>query len=114
MNHNITLTEEAYNNALRMSSEFDSKTLRVYLEGKGCDGFYYGVSFDNIESDDLINQQGNLTLVIDPESYKFCQGSIVDWVDDERGQGFLVENPNHQKFRGKFYKRTSWQERLLK
>ncbi len=27
--------------------------LRLYLDGKGCDGFYYGICFDKRESGDL-------------------------------------------------------------
>ena len=56
--------------------------------------------------------QENINIVVDPDTYTFCKGSVIEWVDDDRGQGFLVENPNHKKFRGKFYKRQSWQKAL--
>ncbi len=93
--------------------------LRIYLAGKGCDGFNYGVSFDDPLEGDLHfcfsdpERNENIDVVIDPETLKFVQTSTVTWVDDERGKGFLVENPQHKKFRGKFFKRAGWEGRLL-
>jgi iron-sulfur cluster assembly accessory protein len=86
--------------------------LRVYLSGKGCDGFEYGVCFDQQDPGDRVFEFGNVTLVCDPETFKFIAGSTVNFVDDERGRGFVVENPRHKQFRGKFYKRKGWEERL--
>lgn len=113
----ITLSEEALSQAISIREEtdgFQGKPLRLYIEGKGCDGFYYGVTFDDPQQGDerlILNEE--LDLIVDQETLKFCQGSVINWVDDDRGKGFLVENPNHRKFRGKFYKRKNWQERLL-
>ena len=87
--------------------------LRLYLDGKGCDGFFYGVTFDSQSPDDLVfPQEGGLLLIIDRPAFEFCRGSTIEWVDDERGTGFLVENPHHWKFRGKFFKRKAWIEKL--
>ena len=115
-NTNITMTDEAIKNALRIqqeNSEWLHLSLRLYLEGKGCDGFFYGVSFDAPQKEDLHFPQGEgLDLVVDPRTHEFTRGSLITWVDDERGRGFLVENSRHSKFRGKFYKRKFWQDRL--
>lgn len=111
----IRLTPEAIAMAHQLEledSERQGKALRLYLEGKGCDGFYYGVAFDEPLADDLHFPQGGVDLVIDRDAFEFCAGSEIEWVDDERGRGFLVNNPQQRKFRGKFYKRKSWQERL--
>lgn len=111
----VTLTEEALQAAASLqkdTSEFSGKGLRIYIDGKGCDGFYYGVAFDNKEPDDLELSQSGLKIFIDSESLKYIKGSVVTWVDDERGRGFLVENPNHRKFRGKFFRRENWQTRV--
>jgi len=112
----ITLSEEALANALvleRENQDYQGKDLRVYLDGKGCDGFFYGVAFDVRSQDDLVFPHEGIDVIVDPESLKFIDGSTVEWVDDERGRGFLVENPGHRKFRGKFYKRENWEKRLL-
>ncbi|SME89588.1 HesB/IscA family protein [Pseudobacteriovorax antillogorgiicola] len=111
----IFITEEARQNAITMQSSndnFRNLPLRLYLEGKGCDGFYYGVTFDEKTEQDLEFPQENLLVICDPDTLEFCSGSTITWVDDERGRGFLVENPQHRKFRGKFYKRQAWQDKL--
>ena len=92
--------------------EWENFCLRVYLAGKGCDGFDYGVCFDKKEDDDVVQQCGALTLISDTETVKFVDGSSIIWTDDDRGKGFLVENPKHKKFRGKFFKRKNWEQNL--
>ena len=114
----VRLSAEALQQALNMQREnvvWQGLALRLYLEGKGCDGFYYGVSFDEATAQDLRFPQGEggLELAVDKESMEFVRGSQIDWIDDERGRGFLVSNPKHRQFRGKFFKRKEWQNKLL-
>ncbi len=108
----IILTSEALAQAeqLRLAQVANGgpEALRIYIEGKGCDGFYYGVTFDAPEPNDMTYTLGSQRIVIDEESLRYMHGATVEWVDDERGRGFLVENPNHRRFRGKFFKRASW------
>jgi iron-sulfur cluster insertion protein len=115
MAEEVTLTENAVKQAVRLKNangDLQSKSLRLYLEGKGCDGFYYGVSFDTATAVDIAFCSPDIDVIVDPETLGFVKGAIIDWIDDERGQGFIVENPNHRKFRGKFFKRQDWQARL--
>lgn len=99
-------------------------SLRIYLAGKICDGFTYGVQFDDPLPEDLRfdlyfshdpkqYRQGEVPLVIcDPQSYSFVKGSSIDYVNDDRGQGYLVSNPHHDDYQGKFYKDPAWQDLL--
>ena len=116
MTAQITMTEAAVAAARTYKAEsltYNNQSLRVYLSGKGCDGFEYGVSFDDSqEGDHVIQIAPDLSLICDARSMEFVQDSTIEWVDDERGRGFLVSNPNHRKFRGKFYKKPVWKERL--
>ena len=113
-NIDIHLTELALENAKRLQKEnkdFQGKSLRLYIEGKGCDGFYYGVCFDNKDKEDHSLIQDEIELILDEETLYFCQGSNIDWlVHEELGEGFIVNNPHQKKFRGKFYKRKSFQK----
>ena len=110
----VTFSGEACQQAKRLAKEANLPEpyhLRVYLEGKGCDGFYYGVTFDEPRETDLIFEAaGDFGILVDQESLQYLHGSSVDWVDDERGQGFLVNNPQHRRFRGKFFKRSAWRD----
>lgn len=118
----INLTGPALLQAIHLketTSEFSGKDLRLYLEGKGCDGFYYGVTFDDATPEDLRFPQtlegqveASVVVIVDPDTMQFVDGSVIEWVDDERGRGFLVENPGQKQFRGKFFKRSSWREKL--
>ena len=111
----IRLTASAVNAAQRLAAsepEFAGKPLRLYLDGKGCDGFYYGVTFSKQEPDDLIWSDDGFSIVTDPRTLVFVSGSLIDWVDDERGSGFIVDNPQQKRFRGKFFKKSVWQQRL--
>jgi len=113
----LQATDRALTAARRLSHEnpeWTGKALRIYLSGKGCSGFEYGASFDARDAADESLQLGDVEFVVDPDTAKYMRGSTIDWVDDERGKGFLVENPNHKKFRGKFFKRDGWQEKLIR
>ena len=116
MTFQITMTDAAISAAKNYKLEnetYSDQCLRVYLSGKGCYGFEYGVSFDSSQDGDhIIKITDDVSLICDEKSMEFVKDSIIDWIDDERGQGFLVTNPNHKKFRGKFYKKTAWKERL--
>lgn len=69
--------------------------LRVFVSGRTCSGFQYGMALDNTprENDSTFESEG-LKLLVDEQSMQYMAGAIVDYVDDERGKGFLVENPN--------------------
>jgi iron-sulfur cluster insertion protein len=97
--------------------QWDDFSLRVYISGKGCDGFEYGVSFDPPQEKDLrcvcTDESGaQIEIIVDEDTYKFVRQATITWVDDERGRGFLVENPRHKTFRGKFFKRPGWEQRM--
>lgn len=73
----------------------DTYALRIYIAGRTCSGFQYGMALDNNpqETDNLFESEG-LKILVDEQSIQYMAGVRVDYVDDERGKGFLVENPN--------------------
>jgi iron-sulfur cluster insertion protein len=80
------LIEEEKNSNLR---------LRIYISGGGCSGFQYGFSFDeNTSEGDLIVENGEVALVIDPMSYQYLIGAEVDYTEGLEGEQFVVRNPN--------------------
>jgi iron-sulfur cluster insertion protein len=87
-------------------------SLRVYIEGKGCDGFYYGVAFDRSTPEDFVFCGPSVDVIVDPQSLGFVYGSQITWIQGDAGEGFLVQNPNHERFRGKFFKKKAWQASL--
>ena len=69
--------------------------LRVYVAGRTCSGLQYGMALDNQPRDtDVLCESEGLKLLVDDQSIQYMAGATVDYIDDERGKGFLVENPN--------------------
>lgn len=92
----VTVTERA---ALRvakiLASEAYGKSLRISVDGGGCSGFSYKYDLvDDVEKDDLVLQRDGATILIDPISLPYLEGSEIDFVDDLMGQSFQITNPN--------------------
>ena len=68
--------------------------LRVFVTGGGCSGFQYGFTFDEKRADDAVIQTGGIEVVVDPQSATYLKDAKVDYVEDFRGAGFSVTNPN--------------------
>ena len=74
--------------------EAKGKALRVFIQGGGCSGFQYGFTFDDAKPNDYVLKAKDVTVVVDKTSAQKLHGSTVDWIEDFRGAGFAVENPN--------------------
>ena len=69
--------------------------LRVFVTGGGCSGFEYGFTFDeDVEEDDTRVNKSGVALLIDPLSYQYLVGSVIDYQEDLQGSRFVVINPN--------------------
>ena len=93
----VGLTDRAANRIAEiLSSEPDGTVLRISVEGGGCSGFQY--KFDLVQEDpaedDLVICRHEATVLLDPLSVQFMEGSEIDFVDDLIGQSFKIQNPN--------------------
>ena len=92
----VTVSEAAAARvAAIVAGEADKSALRVSVEGGGCSGFSY--KFDLAEKptdDDIVIREGDATVLIDPVSVLYMNGSVIDFVDDLMGQSFQIRNPN--------------------
>jgi len=69
--------------------------LRVAVRGGGCSGFEYALDFETEARDnDLIYQQGDLTVYVDALSARYLEGTTIDYVMGAQGAGFKFDNPN--------------------
>lgn len=93
----VELTTKAINKVksfAEQSADYQGKSFRVYVESGGCNGFSYGFAFDDKHADDEVNQVGDVQVLIDPQSAKYLDGAKIDYIEDFRGEGFAIENPN--------------------
>ncbi len=70
------------------------KALRVFIQGGGCSGFQYGFTFDDKRPSDHVLKVRDIEVLVDPASATKLNGATVDFVEDFRGAGFSVDNPN--------------------
>jgi iron-sulfur cluster assembly protein len=69
--------------------------LRLYVQGGGCSGLTYGMTFDKAETgDDVAFRDGGLTVVVDKASAPLLEGIKVDYLLGLEASGFKIFNPN--------------------
>ena len=91
MTNKIEFTDQALKQIEKILLENNKKNyFRISVQGGGCSGFKYDFSFDDqINEDDI---KFNKTL-IDNESLKLINGSIVDYKEELIGSSFIIKNP---------------------
>ena len=95
----ITLTETAAHEITKIigEQELEAETirLRVGVKGGGCSGFSYilDLTESQKEHDEVFTQHG-ITIVCDPKSLLYLNGTTIDFKDEIMGRGFVFQNPN--------------------
>lgn len=96
----ITLTESASVKVKELIDQEgqDGLMLRVAVRPGGCAGFSYEMFFDSEkDSEDMINDEFGVPVVVDPSSAQLLTGATLDYKDGLQGAGFAIDNPNAQK-----------------
>jgi iron-sulfur cluster assembly accessory protein len=70
--------------------------LRIGIKGGGCSGFSYIFQWDELKDKDLVIIAGGAKVVIDPKSYLYLKGSMLDYSLSPQSLigGFVISNPN--------------------
>jgi iron-sulfur cluster assembly protein len=69
--------------------------LRVGIKGAGCSGLAYTMSLaDREAAKDKIFEAEGVKLFIDPKSYIFLNGTILEYHEGLMSHGFKFQNPN--------------------
>lgn len=69
--------------------------LRLFVQGGGCSGLTYGMTFDKQETgDEVAFAQDGLTVVVDRASAPLLEGIKVDFLMGLEASGFKIYNPN--------------------
>jgi iron-sulfur cluster assembly protein len=74
--------------------------LRVAIEGGGCSGFSYKLTFEEDSIDklnDKIYEFDGVKAVVDNKSALYLDGTTIDFHEGLDKRGFKFENPNAQK-----------------
>jgi iron-sulfur cluster assembly accessory protein len=69
--------------------------LRIAVQGGGCSGFQYGLTFENAErTNDHVLDVAGLKVYVDAMSGMYLEGASIDYVESLEGSGFKIDNPN--------------------
>jgi iron-sulfur cluster assembly protein len=93
----ITVTESAKKQALRLMEDEgkDGYFIRVGVDGGGCSGLMYQLTFDNEEKEgDKAFEDNGIKVVVDKKSYLYLIGTTLDFSGGLNGKGFVFNNPN--------------------
>jgi iron-sulfur cluster assembly protein len=98
----IQVTERALQRIrVAMAKEGVSPTeggLRLGITGGGCSGLSYNIRFDSQPRErDRIYQFGDVRVFVDPKSFIYLHGMILDYEETLMRQGFNFINPNSTK-----------------
>src|SRR3982074_2258116 len=76
----------------------DQGGLRVGIQGGGCSGLSYNIRFDTKPRErDRVFQYGDVRVFVDPKSFIYLHGMILDYQETLIQQGFVFVNPQATK-----------------
>jgi len=92
----VTLTDIAAKKVGEFLStqENESAGLRVAVKGGGCSGFQYQLALDEGRDGDQVFDFEGIRILVDEQSLRYVDGSVVDYTESLMGSGFQVNNPN--------------------
>ncbi|MBZ0095820.1 MAG: iron-sulfur cluster assembly protein IscA [Sulfuricella sp.] len=92
----VTLTTSA---AERVQKFLSQRTrgvgLRLGVRTSGCSGLAYTLEFaDEFNADDIRFESHGVTVLVDPKSLAYLDGTELDFVREGLNEGFKFNNPN--------------------
>ncbi len=72
--------------------------LRLGIQGGGCSGLSYNIRFDSQPRDrDRIYEFDDIRVFVDPKSFLYLHGMVLDYEETLMRQGFNFINPHSTK-----------------
>ena len=72
--------------------------LRLGVQGGGCSGLSYNIRFDTQPRErDRVFQYDDVRVFVDPKSFIYLHGMILDYQETLMQQGFVFVNPSSSK-----------------
>ena len=94
----ISLTDTA---ADRIKTFLDKRGkgvgLRLGIKTTGCSGMAYVMEYaDEIEADDSVFEDKGFTLIVNPKSLVYLEGTELNFTKEGLNEGFEFTNPNEK------------------
>jgi len=92
----VTITDAAVaalNDVLEEQNKKDH-FLRVFIAGFACSGPSFGLALEESKKEnDIAVTIGSIHMIYEDELEKTVENLIIDYIDNEMGTGFIVEDP---------------------
>jgi iron-sulfur cluster assembly protein len=94
----IQVTEKAANRIMELRNaegKDQEHHVRVSVEGGGCSGLMYSLSFDSeTQASDEVFEDKGVKIFVNKRSLLYLLGTTLDFSDGLNGKGFQFINPN--------------------
>ena len=87
----IEVTKEAAD--MLKSKMVEGKVIRMFLAAVDQTGANYGMTLDDPKDDDVIFESRGIKIYMEPKDAELVAETIIDYVDDDRGTGFIIRGP---------------------
>jgi iron-sulfur cluster assembly protein len=71
----------------------EGKVIRMFLAAIDATGANYGLALGDEEKDDVVFESRGVKIYMSPNDAELLRETIIDYVDDERGTGFVIRGP---------------------
>lgn len=90
----VNVSESAYSKLMELlRSEEEVNGVRIFVQGGGCGGMTYGMTFSEAPSEfDSVMEKDGLTLYVDAVALNYLSGVEIDYVEEGMGASFVFRN----------------------
>ena len=94
----VTLTDAAARHVIRyLSRRGKGVGVRLGVKTTGCSGLAYKLEYADEQSpEDVVFQSNGVTVLVDPKSMAYIDGTQLDFVREGLNEGFKFSNPNER------------------
>ncbi len=92
----ITLTDKAADHVQNhLAKRGKGVGVRLGVQTSGCSGMAYKLEFaDDVRPEDITFQSHGVTVIVDPASLPYLDGTELDFEREGLNEGFKFNNPN--------------------
>ncbi len=92
----VTLSETAAKHvATNLAKRGKGVGLRLGVRTSGCSGLAYKIEYaDEVRPEDVRFESHGVTVIVDPKSMPYLEGTELDYTREGLNEGFRINNPN--------------------